>query len=294
MRQFVDRLPCAIITAGIAAPLLLAGCDRATPAGESPTMTLLRDGSAQVCIASDVQQALRELIVPKPGDIKYDVTLETKTSAAHGVSLGYDLTTLQSFDSGVLKASCNTTVTTRGAGSDKAGKFRIDYALSPSADNAGTFVVTANVDDAHAFASDLIKTVLDQGANEAEEADIARQEAKQKQALLAIISEKWLLGAWIGTGEQTADCGNGQAVWFEPAHVLEGGLGKGRWSLVGDQLHMVGGDAQAFDTTATISQADAISFQAAKSDGSTFTMRRCTRAETETLPQPTADGSAQQ
>ena len=136
--------------------------------------------------------------------------------------------------------------------------------------------------------------MLDQGANEAEEEDIARQDMEQKQKLLAVITEKWLEGAWIGSDGSSADCGSGQAIWFEPAHVLEGSVGKGRWSLVGDQLHLVGAGDQPFDVTHTITQADAISFRATKSDGDTFKLRRCTRAETETLPDATPDGSVQE
>ena len=290
MGHFVERLPCVAV---IATMLLLTCCDKLTPAGQSPTMTLLHDGSEKVCIASDVQKALRELILPKPADIRPDMTLEARTGAVAGVSLSYDLTTLQSFDGNVSKASCNTTATIRSAGSDKTGTFRIDYAVSPSADSPGSFVVTASVDDARAFANDRITSVLDQAANEDEEADIARQQAQQKQALLAIVNEKWLLGTWIPSSSAATDCGNGQAIWFEPAHVMEGAAGKGRWSLVADQLHMVGDGDRHFDTTATITQADAISFQATKSDDSSFSLRRCSRDEADALPQPTTDGSAQ-
>jgi hypothetical protein len=291
VRHFVDRLPLAIFVAGLAAPLFLSGCGRATPAGENPTMTLLREGSGKVCTASEVQKVLRELIVPKPADLPEAIEMETRVGAVDEVSLSYDLTTLQSFDSGVSRASCNSTVAIRAAGSDKSSKFRIDYAVSPSADNAGSIVVTGNVDDARAFASGLVDDVLTQAAGVAAAEHLAQEMEKEKQQLLAVVNERWLQGAWIRADLASSECGGGKAIWFEPSHVMEGALGRGRWALTGDQLHLVGGDEQRLDVTGTITQADPISLQLATGDGDPLSLRRCTPAETETLPEPTPDGS---
>lgn len=293
MRRFVNRLCLRTVTAVTASfPLLLAGCDKLQPAGGNPTMTLLRDGSEKVCIAADIQQALRDLIVPKAADVWPDTPLETRVAGAKGVSLGYTLTTLQSFDKAVAKAVCDSNVTIRGATDDKTNNFRIDYQVSPSADNTNTFVVTADIDAAHAFAKELIGDAVDAAADDIAEAESDREEERQKQKLLATISEKWLVGAWIDATADQAQCGNGSAIWLEANHVLEGGRGKGRWALSGDQLHLVA--AQGFDATGTITQADAISFQMTLTEGGSWSLRRCTRDETEALPQPTNYGSAEQ
>ncbi|MET0372644.1 MAG: hypothetical protein ABW128_00135, partial [Rhizorhabdus sp.] len=128
----------------------------------------------------------------------------------------------------------------------------------------------------------LINEALQTAWAQADDAMAAQVEAEELRKLLATVNEKWLRGAWISAGTDAASCGNGEAVWFENGHVLEGGLGRGRWTLTQDKLHLTG---DGFDATGTISAADPISFRLSWEDGTTLSLRRCTRAEVETLPE---------
>lgn len=131
-------------------------CGKLTPAGADEIMTLLRAGSQQICIAPEVQTTLRNLIVTKAADLPdTNVPLEKRTQAVAAVHLSYDMTTLESFDAAVSRAMCNT-VKIGSINGDSKSSFRVIFAVSPSAEDANSFVVSANVDEPHAFATTLV------------------------------------------------------------------------------------------------------------------------------------------
>ena len=262
---------------------LLPACGKLTPEGGNETMTLLREGSQKICIAPDVQKTLHDLIITKAMDLSdTNVPIEKRAQAVAAVYLGYDMTTLEAFDAGVAKATCNTTVKLGSTHTDKKSSFRITYAISPAAEDANAFVITGDTADARAFATDLTSDEIDDIAAKNYVAQQEQETTQKQQQLLAMIGEKWLTGTWIDANAAADNCGNGQAIWFEGGHVLEGVMGRGRWTLAKDQLHVVVG---GFDKTGTIDTADAISFHVSWHDGNSFNLRRCTKAETETLPQ---------
>lgn len=286
MRHFVERY--RYVAAVALSSMLLTGCGKLTPEGASETITLLRDGSQKICIAPDVQKTLHDLIVTKASDLSEKIPFEERTHAVAAVDLSYDMTTLKSFDASVAKATCNTIV--KIGNGDKKNSFRVTYAISPAAEDANAFVITGDTADARFFATDLINDGLAADAAKSLAQPQEQETAQKQQQLLAMINEKWLTGTWIDANAAADNCGNGQAIWFEGGHVLEGVMGRGRWTLAKDQLHVVVG---GFDKTGTIDTADAISFHVNWNDGSNFNLRRCTKAETETLPQ-TSDTEASQ
>lgn len=108
MRHFVQRYRYAFVAA---LPLLFAACNRVAPSGESETMTLLRERSEKVCVADDVRQTLRDLIVPKAADLtNSEIPIEKRIQAVAALDVAYEATTRQSFDTSVPKVVCDTTV----------------------------------------------------------------------------------------------------------------------------------------------------------------------------------------
>ena len=291
----MSRRPTYLTLPTMAAAIALAGCNRLPPNGENETMSLLRAGSEKVCVAPDVQNTLKGLILPKPTDLSSDTTAEDKQSAIGAVTLSYDLTTLQSFDKAVSRASCSTTVQLSGA-EGKSDKFAVSYQVSPSAENASSFIVTADTDAAKSFAGGMIAEAVATAVAKREADQQDKQASEQHGKLMAVISPRWLVGTWISTSDNAAACANGEGMSFQANQVYEGLLFAGRWSLTGDQLHRVGSGAQGgSDETDTITEADAISFTLTKSNGGSTSYRRCTHAETTTInPPPGSDTETSQ
>lgn len=253
----------------------LGGCDKLTPNGQSSTMTLLRSGSEKTCTASDVQDALRKLILPSStggGD-------PDRSAAIASVTLSYAFTTLSAFDKAVSKASCSTTVTVSGP-NNASSKFDIVYDISPSADNPATFVLSTHSSEAKAYADDLIDTAAAQAAAQrtSNEQEAQRQQVRAK--LLAVVNPRWLTGTWIAVGADPSNCADNRALTIAANHSFASQGRSGQWSLDADQLHFVGsGPTGAVDDTNTITQADAVSFTSASADNSVSNWRRCARAE---------------
>jgi hypothetical protein len=260
--------------------LVVTGCDKLKPAGQSETFSLLRDGSEKVCVAGDVQAALSKLIVPSTTDLAGTAPIEQKQKAIATVALSYELTTLDSFDKAVSKAVCKTTVKLAG-GDQRSNSYPVTYQVSPAAEKPGTFVVTAELDNPRAFALDLAGASLTRLAAEGDEKMLAEEAAKAKQEVLATVSDKWLLGRWIPSDSPSEACVSGNAFQFNAGHRLVGRSNAGSWALVEDTLHMIGGGSETIDVTAKITRADPVSFTADGGDGSTLTLRRCSSEELE-------------
>lgn len=269
------------------ATVTLSGCGQ-TSQGTVDTMTLLHSGSEKVCIAPDVQDTLRRMIMPKAGDLAGDGTLEDKQAALSSVPLSFELTTLQSFDKVVSRAVCNTTLHISPAGGQPV-KLPLNFTVSPSAENAGTFVIMADVDEAHAETRLLVAAELQDAITKRANADQQRQEQQARQQLLAQINEKWLTGVWITTEQSPETCASDSAIRFMPGHVLSGEIGDGRWSLQEDRLHVIVADhGGSVERTYTLGAADAVSFSASlpADDPGNLSLRRCTRAEINAQPGP--------
>lgn len=259
----------------------LSGCQKLTPNGQPSTMTMLRSGSEKVCTAPDVQQALHDLIVPKVADIEGEASIEDKQSAVDTLRLTYDLTTLQSFDQAVSRASCETTI--RIAGADgKSDKFNLDYQVSPSAEDPNTFVVTTRSPDAGSYARESVDAAVQAAAADRQAAQEDAEEKQAKAQLLAVITPRWLVGTWITTTADATNCADERALTFSANHAFNSQGHTGRWALNANELHLVGnGPSGSVDDTSTITKADAVSFTTATTDNNSVTWRRCTRAETE-------------
>lgn len=289
------RRPALISTiafAGLLAGALsgLTGCDKLPTNGGSNTMTLLRSGAEKVCVAAEVRQTLHDLIIPKVDAVGGSASNEDKLQAARGVSLSYDMTTLQSFDKAVSKATCNATVTVSGA-DNQSSKFDINYIVSPSADDPNAFVVSASSSDAKAYARSLILDAAQQLDTNRQDQAQAAEESQAKALVLATVSPRWMVGTWIRASADASNCATDTALTMTADRTFSGGGFNGRWALNQDQLHLVGsGPDGPVDDVNVITQADTISFTETANNGDTVQWRRCARNEVEA---PASDGQPQ-
>jgi hypothetical protein len=276
----------AIAIAVLLADAGLSACSKQDDQDQSSAMSLLRSGSEKTCITPEVQQTLHDMIVPKPDSVASDAPSADKHDAVGGITLAYQNTTLQSFDQAVARATCNTTV--HVAAGDRSSDFDLTYTISPSADNSATFVISTNASEAKAFALELANEAVAQAETNREQQERADQEQQARAQLLAMITPKWLVGRWISSTADPSACVDDRALVLAPNHVFSNQGRTGRWAVEGDQLHFVGGgSAGNIDETSTITQADAVSYTAVGSDGSSTGWRRCARSEIEA---PTPSG----
>lgn len=262
----------------IAAAAGVSGCDKLTPNGATGTIALLHAGSEQACVAKEVQDDLRGLIVPKAAEFGSDVAPENLDSAIGGTTITFDTTTLQAVDKPVNKVSCVTNAEVGGLGDPR--RFRITYDVSPSAENPSSVVVSADTTEAKAYTRSAIDNgIAHLNAAKAQEEEAAKDE-QARQQLLATITPKWLVGSWIANGADASQCSNGQALTFQPDHRVEGSRISGNWSLEQDRLHANGEAASGgAELDGTITQADELSFALLTSSNNTLMLRRCTRDE---------------
>lgn len=282
MRLRTDRNTCALLP--IAAVLSLSGlngCDKLTPSasGASETITLLREGSERVCVAPAVQDALRGLIIPKPTEVDGEAAADEARSAIAAVSVTFDLTTLESTDKSVSRATCNTVIKVTGLNGDPR-QFRVAYQVSPSAENPNAFVVSGDTDDVRVFIRSEVGDVIShQSAAKAQEQEAAQADHARQQ-LLATVTPKWLVGVWIASDADATLCSNGQGFAFHANHTITGTELYGRWVLTQNQLHAVGqGMSGAAELDGTVTAADPLSFTVTSKEGTSRSFRRCTREE---------------
>ena len=284
MRYSVVRFRASMTLAALALiSTALSGCGRLSSSSNSHAFALLKSGSEQVCTDTAVQSTLRSSLLPALSDLPYGSD-EEKQKALDAVSFSYATTTLGSFDNATSKATCDTVLTVHGP-SNSSSDFHISYSISPSADQSGSFVVTAESSDARAYVFNLIATALPQTGP-----STGLSDAMDNDAAPAVpnVDEAALVGVWIKTGQTGASCRAGSAVVFQSDHVLTGGLGSGRWALTGNTLHIVTDARRTADVSANIVAADAISLTLSMPGNSVLKLRRCSN---EDLQAPAAQPS---
>ena len=292
MRSTNHRYRHALLCLTVLAGAGLGGCDKLTPNGASGTLALLHTGSEQACVASEVQDDLRGLILPKPNELGTGVATEDATAAIGTVSVAFDATTLQAADKSVSKVSCSTNVRVEGSNGE-ANRFRLSYDVSPAAEDPNHVVVSAVTDDARTFARAQIATALEHQAESKAQQQQDAQANQARQQLLAMITPKWLVGLWIATDADAAQCSNGLAYAFRANHRVEGSTLNGRWVLTADQLHAIGeGMGGAAEIDGTITAADPLSFTLTSKEGAPLSLRRCSREEVQASNAPPPDSFA--
>jgi len=237
--------PFAVIVACLA-----AGCSNtAQPAS---TMDLLQQGDVKVCIAPEVEDTVRRMILPKNVDTS-------------GYTVSFSETTLEGFDKGVTKAACNANVWVSGPEGEVVPRTPFDFVIKPSAQDTSTFIVT--VTGTGAITAQIATTIGDAGLVREE----AKEQEAQNSALTALVKDGWLTGRWVEVSKGSNACYEGPYVDFERNHHLEGG---GRWKLAGLQLSLI---TPSSSVNETITSADVSSFTSETADGTATNFRRCTR-----------------
>lgn len=153
-----NTYPAAWRLLALASIFSIGGCHQPadTPAD---TVGMLRAGSERACVAGDVQQTLRGLILPKATEVGGEASSADKQNAIDIVTIRFNATTLQAADKAVGKVSCTTTVRVQGS-TGEVGEYRIKFDVSPAAESSGGFVVGSDTDVARSYATKLIQGIL--------------------------------------------------------------------------------------------------------------------------------------
>jgi hypothetical protein len=238
-------------TLGCAA-LALAGCQQ----GTRTTMDLLRAGDPGVCIAREVEDTFRQLIRPA-----------SDAGAAYTISLAD--TSLEAFDKGVARATCNTALTVDGPNGNVIERTMVDYVVTPSAQNPGTFLVSSST-------TSLQRQI--QEAIASDEAVRARDEAsrQRQEALTALIKPGWLIGRWVEDTQGSQACTDGPYDDYSRGWRYTDGSFVGRWKLEGQGLTIIGPSTTA---QLSITDADVDSLIIEGGDGVPHNYRRCAKGE---------------
>ncbi|MFS0770845.1 hypothetical protein [Sphingomonas sp. 1P08PE] len=224
----------------------------------NPTMTLLRAGDAKVCVASDIEDSLRQLILP-----------EGNAQAGKDYTISFDRASLESFDKVVAKAHCKAWVKVDGPDGTLIEPVAIDFIVSPSAQNADTFLVTAPTTPLRQRITNDVETRAS-----IEESRAGEQAATA--ALEALVKPGWLIGRWVDGNAGTDACITGPYFDFGRKGELKTEDGDARWSMTGTQVIVTG---SAKTLRLAITDADTNELTATYDDGQTARHRRCTRPE---------------
>ncbi len=234
----------------------LAGCSGTDTT--SPTMTLLRAGDAKVCVASDIEDTLRRLILP-----------EGNAQAAKDYMITFDRSSLERFDKDVGKAHCNAWVKIDSPTGTLVDPTPIDYAISTSAQDPSTFLVSAPTNP-----------LRQQIAEDAEtRVNIEQRQAGQQAetaALAALVKPGWLMGRWVRANAGSDACTSGPYAEFARKGVFASTDEDGRWSLSGMAITITTGSESK---RLTVTEADMTSFTTEDENGSQSSNRRCTADE---------------
>lgn len=248
-------------------------------------MTLLRSGSQKVCVASDVEQSLRDLIVPKVTSINADLPVQDKNAAISSFNVAFTLTTLSSFDKGVAKAACNTSVVVTGPDGTASSPYQIDYAVSPAANDESTFIISAAVSPIKAYLGTAIASVISEAIAKKNDEATASADAANERALLAHVNERWLVGRWINATDSKSACVDGDYDEYKANHEYGGYESSGSWQLQGLNLKVVfESQGEKSSATTKITAADGKSFTEVGEDGTDLNRVRCMRADMVTPP----------
>ncbi len=245
------RLPFAILVS----LTCLAGC---SSNDANPTMTLLRAGDAKVCVASDIEDTLRRLILT-----------EGNAQAAKDYMITFDRSSLERFDKDVGKAHCNAWVKIDSPTGTLVEPTPIDYAISTSAQDPSTFLVSAPTNPLRQQIADDAETRL----------RIEQRQAGQQAetaALAALVKPGWLMGRWVRANAGSDACTSGPYAEFARKGVFSDTQEEGRWSLSGMAVTITTGSESK---RLTITEADMTSFTTEDENGSQSSNRRCTADE---------------
>ncbi len=253
-------------------------------------MTLLRSGSQKICVASDVEQSLRDLIIPKAASIDADLPVQDKNAAISSFNVAFTLTTLSSFDKGVAKATCNTSVVVTGPDGKASDPYQIDYAVSPAANDETTFIIAAAVSPIKAYLGTAINAAMSEAVAKKNDEATASADAANERALLAHVNERWLVGRWISATDAKSACVDGDYDEYKANHEYGGYESSGSWQLQGLNLK-VDFESQGEKSSATtkITAADGRSFTEVGEDGNDLNRVRCMRADMVASPENADD-----
>lgn len=233
------------------------------------TIDLLRAGDAKVCIAADVESALRKLVFPKVG-------------SSDGYTITFSDATLETFDKVVSKVSCHANIKIDGPSDEIVEKTGFDFTVVPSAQDPKTFVIGASL---KGFAERLADTMQRDTDAKEQEASSAAEQATLK----ATVKEGWLLGRWVSSQLGSDACLQGPYSEFARNHRYNAVDSTGTWKLSGLTLNVIG-TGSAVDLT--INEADQDTFTADAAGAEPRSFRRCTRAEATPPPGDDADADA--
>ncbi len=232
---------------------MLFGCDVQR---DTSTIALLRSGSASVCIAADVENTLRGLIEPN-------------TAAKSTYTITFDDTSLEAFDKEVARATCNTMLTIQGPQGPLVDRAPIDFVVTPSAQDASTFLVSSAVETYQEQLRQAIADDLDHQATQ--DADRLAEEQ-----LAAMVKPGWLVGRWVQQDLGSAACSDGPYDDYGRGGRYSNVTTQGRWVLEDQTLTIVGSEKSvALDITGATSD----SVTLLPSDGLVKTYRRCVKTD---------------
>lgn len=236
------------------ATTLLASCSATS--NDQSAMALLKAGDAKLCVAGDVEDALRALIMPKGQDAK-------------GYTISFADATLETFDKVVSKATCHANLRIGVGSDDLVPSTGIDFTVVPSAQHPDTFVVAAAV----APYQEQLANAL---AYEAAHQEQARQRDEHASKLAATVKPGWLIGRWVPNNQGSDACAQGPYYHFAKRGRWGNEGGAGRWQLANQDLSIIGTGAAI---TQSIVEADANSMTLDDSQGQQVAYRRCTQAD---------------
>jgi len=272
--------------------LALTGCDQIgtltekNNAGDQGAMALLQSGSPKICVAGEVRETLRELILPKLGSLNgYELPVEDKRAAINSIKVSFDNARLDSFDAGVSKASCQASASIEAAGDETGAAEEIEFVVSPSAEDDNGFVVSAGISTLRTAARSAITGILDQQlVQRAADAERSR-ELEEKVALARVVSSRWLVGRWIPSGAEAGACIDGPYDEYRGGGEFVGYESTGRWSLSSLDLNVRGQEHdETFSVDTKITAASRDGFTETAPDGQNYDRRRCSRSELRPTP----------
>lgn len=238
----------------IAATTCLSACGGPTVPS---TIDLLRKGDAGTCVAPDIEDTLRRLILPRED-----------AATAQRYKITFDDTSMKRFDQPIAKMTCSTSVRIIGPMRPVVETETLDYTIVPSAKDATAFIVSGSTDEL----SDAIASEI--GMVAARDADAAEETAKER--MQALVKPGWLIGRWVIADQGTGTCIDGPYYEFVRGGRMNFGEASGRWKLAGFDLNIIGPGAAI---TGAVTAADATTFTMQDQGGAQTAFRRCTKED---------------
>lgn len=221
------------------APVFLAACNVVPDAAPTPTPTLppigvmavLRAGNPKVCVDTDVEAALGELL--RPADMPADRVVISISDAS-----------LEGFDQQISRAQCHANLRVdSSSGGTNLLTTPIVFAVAPSADDPDNFVVLT---PAQAIRERLGELIAEED-NAAQERD---DQDRERQQVASIVTPSWLAGRWVLAGSSDDACTAGPTMDMTADGSMAIGAAEGTYVLTGTTVRYdAGSGPQAFDIT---------------------------------------------